>query len=281
MPSISTDNPFPPGSPPYGNPAVSGVDGCDVPVLDEVDLFEPDPVWVVDEPSRVLLELHNLQQSGSVCVLRPQGDPELVAQLVAVDEPAGRIAWRLCGALPDLGSLLQRGEASVEATFGRIDLLFRCAEFQPAGDDALLLSSRLPVSIRRIQRREVYRLRMRAYSRGGPRVQLRPPQGSDPVRVRLLDLSVGGCGLLLPKGLEVDWVGTLFRSARVELDPSTVLMTSLRVLWQQKVREPDSLACRIRLGCCWQELSATNERTIQVHLDAVQRQRRMLMKDRT
>lgn len=261
--------------------AGQGVDGEEAPILEEADLFVPDPAWTIEQPSQVLAELHSLVLSASACLLRPCGHPELVAHPVAIDEATGRIVWRLSGSLPDRGGLLEVGSASVEATIGRIDLLFQCAAFRPMGDDIAQLSSALPPSIRRIQRREAYRLRMRAYGRGGPRVQLRPPQGRDPVRVRLLDLSVSGCGLLLPKGVEVDWVGTVFRSARVELDPSTVLMTSLRVLWQQKVREPDSLACRIRLGCCWQGLSATNERTIQVHLDAVQRQRRMLMKERT
>jgi hypothetical protein len=183
---FTTDSSHPPLSDLAAEHAGQGVDGDEAPILEEADLFVPDPAWTIEQPSQVLAELHSLVLSGSACLLRPCGHPELVAHPVAVDEAAGRIVWRLSGSLPNRVGLLEVGSASVEATIGRIDLLFQCAVFRPMGDDIALLSSTLPPSIRRIQRREAYRLRMRAYSRGGPHVQLRPPQALEPLRIRIL-----------------------------------------------------------------------------------------------
>jgi c-di-GMP-binding flagellar brake protein YcgR len=100
------------------------------------------------------------------------------------------------------------------------------------------------------------------------------------VQVRMLDLSRGGCGVLLPEGFQARTlpVGTNLRSVKVDLSGNLVFMMSAKVIWTTMVRDKDTLECRLRAGLAWVAIAPANARSIQQYLDDVQRQRRMLMK---
>lgn len=253
---------------------------AEMPVLEEVDLFVPEPSWTLADRQAIEAELQRLVAGETTCLLRPEDGGDLIARLVAIDTTTGRIEWQISGATDTVAALPSAARVAVSATIGLVDLMFEVSHFAFSGNIPPTLRSTLPQQVRRVQRREAYRLRMRAYSRGGPSALFRLGTSQSPTRVRILDLSAGGCGLLLPVGVgpEALPVGTMLRSVRVELTTDLVVMAAAQVVWRTAVREKDTLSSRVRAGCAWQHLPAASERQIQRYLDEVQRQRRMLMR---
>lgn len=253
---------------------------AEMPVLEEVDLFVPEPAWTLSDPQAIEAELRRLMAAETACLLRPEDGSDLIARLLAIDTASGRIEWQVSGPNDAVAALPAAARVAVSATIGLVDLMFEVSRFAFSGNMPPTLRSTLPQQVRRVQRREAYRLRMRAYSRGGPSALFRLGTSQSPARVRILDLSVGGCGLLLPAGVSPETlpVGTMLRSVRVELTTDLVFMAAAQVVWRTAVREKDTLVSRVRVGCAWQAMPHASERLIQRHLDEVQRQRRMLMK---
>jgi c-di-GMP-binding flagellar brake protein YcgR len=272
----SLDSPSPAPAAASAQPAAE----WDTPILEETELFVPDPAWTLSEPDAIREELQRLVDNQVTCLLRPEDGNDLLAQAVAVDATAGCIEWHLTGPAQAAASLQVASRVTVSATLGRIDLLFEGRRFTASATDPPVVRCTLPERLQRVQRRDAYRVRMRAYSRGGPCVLMRWGSGRDLQRARILDLSVGGCGLLMPAGVQAEAVpiGTLWRALRVELGPDITFMTAAEVVWHATVRDKDTLSSRVRVGCAWRQLSSASERLIQQHLDEVQRQRRRLMK---
>lgn len=253
--------------------------GC--PILEETELFVPDPIWTLTQPDAIATELQRLVDGGVTCLLRPEDGNDLLAQPVAVSLSGGYIDWRLCGADAHASALQAQSRVRVSATLGPVDLLFEGSSFVIYRSDPQAFRCAIPGQVLRVQRREHYRVRMRAYSRGGPSVLFRLEGHRDPLKVRMLDLSVGGCGLLLPQGLasQAFMPGDKLRAVRVELDADMTLLVAAVVRWSTPVRDKDTLLVRLRVGCAWTNMTVSSQRVIQQYLDEVQRKRRMLMKD--
>ena len=91
--------------------------------------------------------------------------------------------------------------------------------------------------------------------------------------LRILDLSVGGCALLLPQDVPMLEPGVLVNREQLELDATTRFECGLRL------HHVTSIHCEssgVRLGCEIVRLGQDALRTLQRYIDQTQRRRRAM-----
>ena len=107
----------------------------------------------------------------------------------------------------------------------------------------------------------------------------RPPHPTIPdtaLALRILDLSVGGCALLLPQDMPMLEPGVLVNRVQLELDTTTRFECGLRL------HHVTSIHCEssgVRLGCEIVRLGQDAERTLQRYIDQTQKRRRVMKLD--
>jgi flagellar brake protein len=105
-----------------------------------------------------------------------------------------------------------------------------------------------------------------------PIALLRHPQIPDmQLELRVLDVSLTGCALLLPHDVPPIEPGTLFNRVRVELDALTLLDTGLRL---HHVSSLDHRDQGMRLGCSFAGIAGDSLRALQRYVNHAQRKRR-------
>jgi c-di-GMP-binding flagellar brake protein YcgR len=143
------------------------------------------------------------------------------------------------------------------------------------GAQASALQCSIPEAIYRFQRRNFYRAR--TPTRGGPSVRLRHPANPSLVlALKVLDVSIGGCGLQLPLDAPPMPEGTKATGVRVDLDPDTRLLLGFVVRRASDMVDAEGEPCGTRLGCEWTNLNGQSERALQLYVDNLQKRRRML-----
>jgi flagellar brake protein len=138
------------------------------------------------------------------------------------------------------------------------------------GDGSATLRAPFPPVVYRFQRRGSYRVK--SQGRRGPLALLRHPQMPDmQLELRVLDVSLAGCALLLPPDVPAIEPGTLFNRVRIELDALTQLDTGLRVHHVSSLTHRDQGQ---RLGCSLAGLAGDSLRSLQRYVTQAQRRRR-------
>jgi len=94
--------------------------------------------------------------------------------------------------------------------------------------------------------------------------------------LRVLDVSAGGCAVLLPQDVPPLQPGTRIASAAIVLDGDTRFETSL-VLQHVTALHPDQGG--VRIGCAWLDLGPSAARALQLYIDQTQKRRRLLSLD--
>ena len=127
----------------------------------------------------------------------------------------------------------------------------------------------------RFQRRGSFRVR--TLERSAPTAQLRHPGMPDmPLSLRLLDLSIGGCALLLPDQVPTMPLGVMLQGVELVLDTDTRVAVTLRL---QHASSINSHSPGLRLGCEFLQLDPQAQRLLQRHIDQTQKRRRLLSLD--
>lgn len=143
------------------------------------------------------------------------------------------------------------------------------------GAQASTLQCNIPESIYRFQRRNFYRARTPI--RGGPAARLRHPSNPSLVlALKVLDVSIGGCGLQLPLDAPPMPEGTKATGVRLDLDTDTRLLLGFVVRRASDMLDADGEPAGTRLGCEWTSLNGQAERALQLYVDNLQKRRRML-----
>lgn len=138
------------------------------------------------------------------------------------------------------------------------------------GETSATLRASFPPVIYRFQRRSTYRVR--AQGRSGPVARFRHPQLADmQLELRVLDMSLSGCALLLPLNIPPIEPGTLFNRVRIELDAMTQLDTGLRVHHVSSLGSRDQ---GMRLGCSLAGLAGDSLRLLQRYVHQAERRRK-------
>jgi c-di-GMP-binding flagellar brake protein YcgR len=225
----------------------------------------------IDEAQQVRHWLQRLRDDGvALNLVSPQGDA-VATRVWSIDDAHDQVSFGADADGLHLQRLAQGDEALAVGTLDRIQLQFELEQLVLVrGHGHCALRARLPRVIWRFQRRDAYRLPLAGQP---PQARLRHPSIPDmQVTLRIVDLSAGGCALVLPPDLPELQPGTLLHGVHVELEPSTRFDATLRLQHVSAMHGGDGA----RLGCAYVDLEPTAQRALQRFIDRTQRRRRVL-----
>ena len=235
----------------------------------------PDP-WApfrVAERSAQRALLQQLQDGGvAVALSAPQGDV-ISSRLGAFDVAQAQLSFSTDGDSLQLRQLASGDEAVAVAFLDRVKLQFDLSGLVLVhGAGRCTLRARWPESIYRFQRRAAFRIA--TLDRRTPQARFRHPSIPDMrLALRIVDLSVGGCALLLPPDVPELQPGSLLSAVQVAVDADTAFDATLRLM---HVSATPGGSHGTRLGCEFVGLDAAAQRALQRCIDHTQQRRRML-----
>jgi c-di-GMP-binding flagellar brake protein YcgR len=229
-----------------------------------------------DHPREVMALLRQLRDGATPVALSGPGGANLGATVWTVDGDRQRLAFDVEPGDTQLPGLVERNEATAVAYLDAVKLQFDLHDLVLVRSPrATALQACLPRCLYRFQRRNSYRVR--TLDRGTPSAHLRHPALPDMQLVlRIIDLSIGGCALMLPDKVPPLPLGVTLRGVRLALDTGTQLDVTLRLHHASSVL---SNAPGLRLGCELLQLDAGTERALQRYIDQTQKRRRLLSLD--
>jgi c-di-GMP-binding flagellar brake protein YcgR len=226
----------------------------------------------VSHPSEVLALLRRLVDSAVLVQLSAPGGATYTSTLWTVDAHARRVSFDADPAHPQIRALIDVGEATAVAYLDAVKLQFDLRGMVLAhGQGASALQCALPDELYRFQRRGSFRVR----TRESAVVHLRHPASrGEIVTLRVLDVSVGGCALQLPREMAPIEPGTVIDEVRIELDADTLFIAAVTV---QHVSGGFGSSHGTRLGCAFVRLDGTSQRALQRYIDLTQRRAKFLL----
>lgn len=235
----------------------------------------------VAQPQERLALLRQVRDGGVPVVLNAPDGSAMTVTLWALDTAQDRLNFSVDTRAPQLQRLVDGDEAVAVAYLQSVKLQFDLQGLTLVhGPDSCALHCRLPDEIYRFQRRSTYRVRIGEGR--GPSLSFRHPSLPDMrLRLRVLDISIGGCALWLPADVPPLQAGTLLSEVQVELDSDTrytsaVTLAHVGTLGAAHGGEGGS---GVRVGCEWHRLPAPAERALQRWIDRTQRRRHLLSLD--
>ncbi len=224
-------------------------------------------------PAEIAATLRRLQDASVLVNLNGPHGSVYTTSLWTMDAARGTLSFAADAADPQLQAVLEGGEAVVVAYLDNVKIQFDVGHLVVVhGTRSCALTSSYPHELFRFQRRESYRVR--PLLRDAPLARLQHPMIPDmALALRILDLSVGGCALLLPQDVPLIDPGVLVNRVVLELDATTRFETGLRLHHVTSIHAESS---GVRLGCEFVRLSQDAERTLQRHIDQTQKRRRAL-----
>jgi c-di-GMP-binding flagellar brake protein YcgR len=139
----------------------------------------------------------------------------------------------------------------------------------PAGS---VLRCPMPHTLFRFQRRQAFRVRPLINSSPVARVP-HPAQAQGTLALRVLDVSIGGCALLLPDDAPRVEAGVRLERVEFALDADTRFVVDVEV---RHVAAVQSDGKGMRLGCMFLRASPETERILQRFIDSTQKRRRSM-----
>lgn len=229
----------------------------------------------IQASAEVLVLLQALQDQQIPITLSTPGGISVQSCLSAVDGQFGALGFDVHPDDPLLPELLSAEEVTAVAYLDQIKLQFELEGLLLLNSEALargaVLRSPIPSRLYRFQRRQAFRVRP---STRTPQVRLPHPQeGEQELRLRILDLSLGGLAVLWPADVSVPEAGGVIASAQIELDRDTRFEASLRVQNMRPEAEGGLL-----LGLNFARIDTEAERLLQRYIDQVQKLGRLLRK---
>jgi flagellar brake protein len=194
-----------------------------------------------------------------------------------LDTAQQRINFSVDPDSPQLQRLLEREEATCVAYLDAVKLQFDVE--QPVlvrGNTTCALQAPMPREMYRFQRRSSFRVRTLGRS-GSPTALMRHPSIPEmQLGLRVLDVSIGGCALLLPGDVPPVDAGIEIRNVRIELDADTRFETDLQLHHVTVIQTPSRGA---RMGCEFMHVRPAAQRALQRYIDHTQKRRRLLTLD--
>lgn len=227
---------------------------------------------VADGAERLRLLKQLRDGSVPVSLSAPHG-VSVGALLWSLDAAQGQLSFSADADSTHMQRLAQGDEAVAVAYLENVKLQFDLVDLVLVrGAQGCALRARLPGLLYRFQRRAGYRVR--TFERSAPQALLRHPSMPDMrLRLRIVDVSVGGCALLLPDDVPALQPGAELCGVRVELDGETRFDATLRL---QHVSALHGDGQGARLGCAFAGLDGSAQRSLQRYVDHTQQRRRLL-----
>ncbi|MEY4765369.1 MAG: hypothetical protein RI907_2042 [Pseudomonadota bacterium] len=175
----------------------------------------------------------------------PHGDA-FMTLVLDVDSTGRQITFSAEDGGPRLDALLEHGEVSAVAYLDRIKIQFDLDGLvHIQRSQGAQLRAQVPTVVYRFQRREAFRVQ--PLSQQAPLAHFRHPASPGvELHLRVLDISLGGVGLLLPQNVPMIPAGVKVASCRLELDDQTDITVSM-VIHHVTAIQPQSNG--VRLGC--------------------------------
>ena len=227
---------------------------------------------VTDRSERLRL-LKQLCDGGVPVTLSAPHGVAVGTQLWSLDAAQGLLSFSADADSVHMQRLAQCDEAVAVAYLDHVKLQFDLLDLVLVrSKQGCALRARLPQLLYRFQRRAGYRVR--TFERSAPQAELRHPSMPDMrLRLRIVDVSVGGCALVLPDDMPALQPGTRLCGVRVELDAGTRFEAELQL---QHVSAVHGGGHGVRLGCAFTGLDGAAQRSLQRYVDQTQQRRRLL-----
>ena len=228
--------------------------------------------YAIEQSAEVLSWLGRLLASNAVLSLSSPGGSAVSTQLCSLDDLHGRIGFDAAGVSTALSELVASDEVTAVAYLDDVKLQFDLHDLLIVhGARSSALQAALPQRMYRFQRRSAYRVR--AQGRTASMAEFRHPSLPDMrIALRVLDISIGGCALLLPVDVPPVPAGVAIGGARLRLDADTRLDVTLQVHHVTSIQPGPP---GTRLGCSLVGLSSHASRALQRHIDQIQKRQRM------
>lgn len=245
--------------------------------LNAGDGTDPFAQFRSSHPREVLVLMRELRDSGTPVALSAPGGTGIAATVWTVDAERARLSLDVEPGEPKLAELVEANELTAVAYLDSVKLQFDLHDLVLVRSRrATALQGRLPEHVYRFQRRSAYRVR--TLDRGAPVAKLRHPALPDmPLALRILDVSIGGCALLLPERVPTLPAGLEMGGVVLDLDTDTLLDVTLRIQHVSSVQTRDGTS--LRLGCELLRPDGATQRTLQRYIDQTQKRRRLLSLD--
>jgi len=238
--------------------------------------IDPYAEFRVSNPREIAALLRQLAADATPVVLSGPDAAGLTTVIWTIDTAQQRINFSADAESPQLQRLIELEEATCVAYLDAVKLQFDVDHLVLVrGSQACSLQSDMPREMYRFQRRRSFRVR--TLGRGTPTALLRHPSMPDmQLGLRVLDVSIGGCALMLPAEVPPLSAGLEIRGVRIELDPDTRFDTDLLLHHVTVIQTPSRGS---RLGCEFMHVQPQAQRALQRYIDQTQKRRRLLSLD--
>mgnify|MGYP000846226861 FL=1 len=239
---------------------------------------EPHQDWSpfrVDSGAEIAGLLRQLRDAATPMVLSAPDGTAVVTELWSIDGERQRINFTAELRDPALQRLVDADEAAAVGYLDSVKLQFDLQDLLLVrGPHSSALQARLPTVLYRFQRRNAYRVR--TLDRQSPTARMRHPAIPDmQLALRVIDVSVGGCAMLLPADVPALEPGLTLRGVVLELDADTRFVATVQIQHLSALQGDE----RMRVGCEWRALEADAQRVLQRYIDQTQKRRRLLSLD--
>jgi c-di-GMP-binding flagellar brake protein YcgR len=234
---------------------------------------DPYAAFRVEQPREILALARQLLDTSTPIQLSNPDGANLTTTLWAVDSAAARLTFSADAGDPQTQRLIESDEVTAVGYLDAVKLQFDLHDLVLVHSaQASALQAALPRCAYRFQRRQAYRVR--TLERNTPTALLRHPALPEmQLALRVLDVSIGGCALLLPRDTPPIAAGLTLHGVRLALDADTRFNATLRL---QHITSINATTHGERLGCELVDLDGAAERALQRYIDQTQKRRRLL-----
>ena len=227
----------------------------------------------VTSPREIQTMLKQLLNGSVLLNLNASDGSVFTSALWTIDSARGTIGFNADPSDPALQALLECEEVVAVGYLDSVKLQFDLHDLVLVhGNKASVLSCPAPREMFRFQRRNAFRVR--PLMRAAPMARLRHPDMPEmEFSLRVIDISIGGCGLFLPEDVPTMSAGVLLQDVRVELDTDTKLEVSMRL---QHVTAINAEARGVRLGFEFKRVGGDSLRALQRFIDLTQKRGKLM-----
>ena len=225
------------------------------------------------QPAEILACLQRLIDTRALINIGSPDGRFLTTMLWWADPAAQDIGFSVDERQSGLQDIVRAGETVAVTHLENEKLQFTLSRLrlkrEPQG---LALQCQLPDLIIRFQRRRYFRVRVPGFD--APTLRFRMPGNPDHVIVgRMVDISVGGCAVVVPLDTPALEPGTTLPSCRVDLDAEQRFVAGFEIRRSLPCQTREGKVVGTLLGCRWIRLDAAAERTLQVYTNRRQKHR--------
>jgi c-di-GMP-binding flagellar brake protein YcgR len=215
--------------------------------------------------------LRSVMESKSLVTLyNTKGRDFILSSIVALDPREGSLQVEQGSSRILNDRLLESGHATCVTTLDQVHIQFTAQDIQPArlGEEPVFRFP-IPRELLRLQRREYYRL---ATSVLNP-VKCLVNTGGTFLEAVVIDISIGGVGILAYEGAGLLRAGQTYHGCRIDLPGAGTFAVSLNVCTTFDVELKNGRLTH-RAGCQFIDLPLSVETEIQRYIIRVERERR-------